>query len=148
MVKFKPMTENHERAFFNEKTHVIRCEDTQGIVAYSATGKILACMVADSFSPDSCNLHVFIDSPMVIKHGFLLECFTHIFHVCKRSHVFGLVPSNNEKALKFNRHIGFTEVCRIPDGVGTGTDYVIMRMDKADCQWIVHETEIEEGVAA
>jgi hypothetical protein len=135
-IQFKPMTENCEWEFFKSKTQVIRCEDTQGIVAYSITGKILAACVADSFSPDSCNVHMFIDNPVVIKHGFLHEIGRHMFETCGRSHIFGLVPSNNEKAIKFDKHIGFTEVARIPDGVGTGTDYVVLRMNKEDCPWI------------
>jgi hypothetical protein len=140
-IQFKPMTESSEWEFFKAKTQVIRCEDTQGIVAYSTTGKILAACVADSFSPDSCNVHMFIDNPIVIKHGFLHAIGHHMFNTCKRSHIFGLVPSNNEKAIKFDKHIGFTEVARIPDGVGTGTDYVVLRMNKADCPWITHEQD-------
>jgi hypothetical protein len=140
-VQFRPLTEQFEWEWFTNLTHVIRCEDMQGIVAYAATGKILAVMVADSFSPDSCNLHVAIDNPVVIKYGFLNECFRHIFHTRRRNHVFGMVPANNARALKFNEHIGFTEVARIPDGVGTGTDYIILRLDKADCRWISHEQE-------
>jgi hypothetical protein len=142
-VQFKPMTEMDEWEFFKSKTHAIRCEDTQGIIAYSESGKILAACVADSFYSDSCNVHMFIDSPIVIKHGFLHEAFNHIFNFCKRSHIFGHVPSDNKKALKLNKHIGFTEVCRIPDGVGTGTDYVVLRMNKIDCPWIKHEKQEE-----
>jgi hypothetical protein len=140
---FMPLLEDYEWEWFKERTHVIRCEDTQGIVAYAETGKILGVLVADSFSPDSCNVHMAIDSPFVIKHGFLHEVGNHLFNVCGRSHIFGLVPANNEKAVKFDKHIGFTEVCRIPDGVGTGTDYVVLRMDRADCPWISHEKEQE-----
>jgi hypothetical protein len=143
VIQFRRLTENYEWDWFKERTHVIRCEDTQGIVAYAATGKIMAIMAADSFTPDSCNVHVAIDNPIVIKYGFLNECFTHLFHTARRSHVFGLVPANNSRALKFNDHIGFTEVARIPDGVGTGTDYVILRMDKAQCRWISHDKEKE-----
>jgi hypothetical protein len=100
-------------------------------------------VVADSFSPDSCHVHMAIDSPFVIKHGFLHEICNHLFNVCNRSHIFGLVPANNVKALKFDKHIGFTEVCQIPDGVGTGTDYIVLRMDRTDCPWITHEKEQE-----
>jgi hypothetical protein len=143
MVKFSPLTQQDEWEWFKRRTHVIQCEDSQGIVAYSATGKILAVMVADSFTPDSCNMHVAIERPIVIKHGFLSQCFHHIFHVCHRNHVFGLVPSNNAPALKFNDHIGFTEVTRVPDAVGLGVDYVILRMNKEDCRWIAQPVKEE-----
>lgn len=138
---FKPLTTETEWKWMKERTHVIACEDSQGIVAYDAGGRILAVCVADSFTPDSCNVHMAIDSPLVIKHGFLHEIGTHLFETCGRSHIFGLVPASNAKALKFDKHIGFNEVARIPDGVGTGTDYVVMRMNKEDCRWIRKEEE-------
>ena len=136
MIQFKALDNQHEWEWFKGRTHVIQCEDSQGIVAVSAEGNILAICVADSFSPDSCNVHMAIDNPIVIRSGFLSECGRHLFHHLKRNHIFGLVPSNNARALKFNKHIGWREVARIPDGVGTGTDYVILRMDKAECRWI------------
>jgi hypothetical protein len=145
MIQFSALDTQESWDWFKERTHVIQCEDSQGMVAYSATGKILAVMVADNFSPDSCNVHVAIDSPIVIKHGFLVEAFHHLFNVCNRKHVFGLVPSNNAKALKFDRHIGFKESCCIPDGCGTGTDCIILRMDKVSCPWL---DKIKEEVAA
>lgn len=124
-----------------ERTHVIACEDSQGIVAADRGGNILAVCVADSFTPDSCNVHMAIDDPFVIKHGFLHEIGTHLFDVCGRSHIFGLVPANNDRALKFDKHIGFEEVVRIPDGVRTGVDYVVLRMNKEDCRWIREKRE-------
>jgi hypothetical protein len=142
-VIFKPLTEQAEWIWFKERTHVLQCEDSQGIVARGEDGSIKAVCVADSFSPDSCNVHMAIGTPLVIKHGFLHEIGRHLFETCGRSHIFGMVPANNDKAYKFDLHIGFTEVCRIPDGVGTGTDYIILRMDKADCPWIKHEKEEE-----
>ena len=144
MIYFKPLTRYAEWEWFKARTHTIRCEDSQGIVAFNEHG-IQAICVADSFSPDSCNVHMAIDNALVIRHGFLHEISNHLFNVCGRNHIFGLVPSNNERAIKFDKHIGFTEVARIPDGVGTGTDYVVLRMDKADCPWLTRQTEEEEA---
>lgn len=136
MIEFARMTTQEQWAWFKERTHVILCEDTQGIVAMDESGSILAILVADSFSPDSCNVHMAVDNPMVIRHGFLNEVARHLFITCGRNHIFGLVPSNNTKAIKFDKHIGFEEVARIPDGVGSGTDYVVLRMDKETCPWL------------
>ncbi len=140
---FKALTDEDEWLWFKGKTSVIRCEDTQGIVALNGSGDILAVCVADSFSPDSCNVHMAIDNPLVIKHGFLHEVARHLFITCRRSHIFGLIPANNKRAIKFDKHIGFTEVCRIPDGVGTGVDYIVMRMDKDTCPWLNEEQKRE-----
>lgn len=143
MILFKALSDDEEWQWFKQRTSVIRCEDTQGIVAVAPSGRILAICVADSFSPDSCNVHMAIDKPIVIKHGFLHEIARHLFITCNRSHIFGLVPSNNEKAIKFDKHLGWREVARIPDGVGTGTDYIIFRMDRDECRWLEKPTKEE-----
>jgi len=48
----------------------------------------------------------------------------------------GLTPANNLKALKLNKHIGFREVCRIPDGHKPGIDSVLQIMTRDECRWI------------
>jgi hypothetical protein len=141
MIHFKALDQGYEWEWFKGRAHVIRCEDTKGIVAYDGNGNIVAVMAADSFSPDSCNVHLAITNPIVIKYGFLNRCFEYLYFQLGRRHVFGMVPANNARALKFDKHIGFTEVARIPDGVGTGTDYVILRLNKDDCRWIQHAQE-------
>ena len=142
-MEFKPLTSMEEWTWMKERTHTIRCEDTQGIVALDRVGAIAAICVADSFSPDSCCVHLCIDNPLVIRSGFLHEVARHLFITCGRSHIFGNVPSTNQKALRFDKHIGFEEVCRIPDGVGTGVDYIVLRMDKATCPWLNEEQKRE-----
>jgi hypothetical protein len=143
-VRFKPLTENFEWAWMQKQARPIRCEDTQGIVAYDEHGKIVAMAAFDGFTADSCNAHVAITNPLVIRAGFLNEVFRHLFVVCDRKRVFGLVASNNRKALNFDLKIGFTEVARIPDGYETGVDYVVVRLDKEDCRWIEHPVQQEE----
>jgi hypothetical protein len=49
--------------------------------------------------------------------------------------MFGLVPDNNEKALKLDKHIGFHEVARVPDAICDGVGYIVMRLDKENCRW-------------
>jgi RimJ/RimL family protein N-acetyltransferase len=143
MMKFKPLTELYEWAWFQKLARPVRCEDSQGIVAYNDAGKIVAMAVFDGFTVDSCTAHVGITNPLVIRAGFLNEVFDHLFNTCDLKRVFGLVPSNNTKALKFDLKIGFTEVARIPDGFETGVDYAVVRLDKEDCRWIEHPVQKE-----
>ena len=115
------------------------CEDTQGIVAYDEAGAIQAISAFDSFTVDACSVHLAIDNPIVLRHGFLTELAYHIFVTCNRKRIFGLVPSNNKKARKLDEHIGFKEVARIPDAVREGVDYIVYRMDKEACRWLPQE---------
>lgn len=143
MIKFRLMdlrAPSSDWAWMKQRVSPILCEDTEGVVAYeSKTGVILGCCVADSFGPDSCYVHICIENPLIIRRGFLNIVAHALFDLRGLDRLFGLVPGNNERAYKFDRHIGFTEVARVPDGFTTGVDYIVMRMDKANCRWLQEE---------
>ena len=148
MIYFKPLTEKHEWRWVQDRAHPICCEDSQGIVAYDVEKVVIvACIVFDSFTVDACNVHMAIDKPMVLRHGFLEECTRHLFLTCGRKRIFGLVPADNAKALKLNKHLGFREVARVPDAYDEGIDYVVMRMDADDNRWINLNEYREQRVA-
>jgi len=134
-----PLSASHEWQWVKERTHVIACEDSQGIVAYDDEYNILAVVVADSFTVDACCVHIAVDNPFVMRHGFLEEVARHLFVTCGRKRLFGMVPENNKKALKLDAHLGFTEVARVPDAVAEGVAYVIMRLEKQDCRYLPQE---------
>ena len=70
----------------------------------------------------------------------MLEEFCYyVFVTCGKEQMIGVVPATNEKALKFDKHIGFKEVVRIPDGFDHGVDYVVMTYLKSECKYIPQE---------
>ena len=122
----------------------VRQPDTAGVMAVDAdTGELLAAGIADTFSYSACNVHLIIKNPLVLRHGFFEEVFNYIFNTCDRAVVVGIVPGHNKKALKLNKHLGYSELCRIKDGFKLGTDYVILELRKEDCRWIPQNTEQE-----
>jgi RimJ/RimL family protein N-acetyltransferase len=141
---FKLIDTQEEKAWAKAKTHAIICEDTQGIMAYDGD-KFVACAIFDSFTVDACNVHWAIDNPFVLRRGFLTAICDYLFNVRGRERIFGLIPSDNKKALKLDAHIGMEEVARIPDAFAKGVDYIVMRMDKSDCRWL---TDIPKERAA
>jgi ribosomal protein S18 acetylase RimI-like enzyme len=72
---------------------------------------------------------------MVLRHGFQEEVFRFVFG-SGRKVIIGRTPSDNEKALKFNRHMGFEEIARIPDAYEEGIDCVITQLRKDNCKWL------------
>ena len=113
-----------------------RSEETSGLVAYDkATGLPLAATICDSWSPMTVNCHIIIENPIVLRHGFFEECANWIFGVCGRERIFGLVPANNEKALKLNKHLGYKELIRLTNGYRDGIDYVLMELVNTDCKF-------------
>jgi len=133
-VKFAMLEHEEPWQWFKERTHVIRCEDTTGIIAYDERG-IQGMCVADSFSVDSCNVHFCIPNPMSIRAGIFTIFADYIFDVRGVKRMFGLVPDNNEKAIRLDKKLGFREVARVPDAISDGVGYVVMRIDRDANRW-------------
>ena len=138
MILFKALAESEEWDWVRARAHPIACEDSGGVVAYDERG-IQAICVWDSFTVDACSVHFAIDNPFVIRAGFFDEVARHLFITCGRDRIFGLVPADNEKALKLDIHMGFEEVARVPEGYAKDVDYVVLRMDKETSRWLNEE---------
>lgn len=140
MIWFKALDLEDEWDWVWKRARPLRCQDTCGIVAYKGK-EIQAVAVFDSWTVDACSVHLAIDNPFVIRAGFLAEIANFLFLTGDRKRILGLVPSNNEKAIRLDLHIGFREVARIPDAFAEGVDYIVMRMDKKDCRWLAKMEE-------
>ena len=112
------------------------CEDTKGITALDGDNVPQAVCVLDGWSPNSCIIHIWINNPFVLKHGFAEEIFNFVFsEESGRTKIIGVTPSDNLKAVKFIKNIGFKEVYRISDGYKVGVDYVVTEMNKDKCRY-------------
>lgn len=115
------------------------CEDTKGITAVDANGFPAAICVVDSWSYNSCIMHIWIKNPMVLRRGFAEQVFGFVFsEQSGRTKVLGITPADNQQALKFNQRIGFREVYRIEDGYKQGIDFVVQEINKSECRYIEH----------
>lgn len=136
-VRFEATTHPHLR-YIPPDALPRMCEDTKGITAITKDGPIATCLF-DTWSPNSCHIHIWIGNPMAIRHGFLQEIFGFVFgEESGRELVIGVTPSDNPKALKFNKHVGMKEVSRIPDAFSVGGDAIVTTMTKNECRWIDH----------
>ena len=77
-----------------------------------------------------------LTDPMLLKHGFLEECHDFIFNHSGREVVYGMVPASNEKALKLNAHMGFTEKVRLDGAFAPGVDYIVMELRKENAKYL------------
>ena len=112
------------------------CEDTKGIIAWGDDDIPVAVCVLDTWSFNSCQIHIWIENAFVLKHGFAEEVFNYVFNTSGRNMIIGVTPSDNPKALKFIKHIGFVELFRIKDGHQQGVDYVVTEIRKEKCRYI------------
>lgn len=136
MIRFKQLTEPEEWKWFQERTHVLLCEDMQGIVAIR-DGSIVACCVFDTWTAVGANVHLAVDDALALRHGLLQEAAQHAFVLGKKKRLYGLVPSNNKKALKMNKHVGFEVIAEIPDALEDGVGMIVMMITKEQAaKWL------------
>ena len=134
MFRFVASTIEHINLMGKARPNV--CEDTRGITALDDSDKVQAVCILDSWSYNSCNIHIWINSPFVLKHGFAEEIFNFVFsEESGRTKIIGVTPADNLKAVKFIKHIGFNEVYRVLDGYKVGVDYVVTEMNKDKCRY-------------
>jgi hypothetical protein len=129
-------------AWINDRLGILWVEDTTGIIAVDTlTGNRVAACMADNFTRNSVQAHILVTTPLVFKHG-LLETFTDlIFNIMGKKYIYGMVPSNNEKAVNLNKHIGFVERTRLPEAFADGVDYIVMEMTKDTCNYLPSKSE-------
>lgn len=123
-------------AYMPENARPIVMEDTKGIIAVDDEGIPQAICVLDSWSFNSCQIHIWIENAFVLKHGFAEQVFKYVFDTCNRNLIIGVTPADNDKALKFIQHIGFEEIHRIRDGYKEGVDYVVTEIRRENCRYL------------
>jgi len=104
-------------------------------IGYERNGALVAGVIVDHFNGASACLHVAGDGKNWLTREFLYCVFDYAFRQLNLNVVMGLVPSWNTQALRFDKHLGFVEQCRIPGAVPNG-DLVILTMTREQCRWI------------
>ncbi len=122
--------------------HCAFCEDTMGVVILDH-GVPVACAIADSWCPNSAMVHVAVEDPRALRM-LAREFFTYIFVTSGRSILLGTTPSTNKAALKLSKGMGFKDIAVIKDGYAAGVDFVLFRLNKADCRFIPQEIRLQE----
>ena len=137
-------TEAHHLRYIPADALPRLCADTKGITVLNEKGPQAICLM-DTWSVNSCHIHIWIGNPMVLRHGFLEEIFGFVFgETSGRKMVIGVTPSDNAKSLKFNKHVGMQEVCCIHDAFSDGIHAVVTTMTKSECRWIDHGIKIKQ----
>lgn len=139
-VSYRLMDGTKDWGWVKARLDLLRVEDTSGIIAEElVTGKILAACILDTWTVDAVACHVIIDNPMVFKYHFAERVFGYVFEVRNKTKMIGSIPSNNRKALKLNKHLGFEEVATIADVFGNGVGCTIMQLERKNCKYLDNE---------
>ncbi len=134
----------HHWEQMNQVMPMVRQEDTRGIVALDDNGKLLGGIVCEDWTETMCSCHiVLIDGYKALKMGLHRELTNYVFTQAGKLKIIGMVPADNEKALKLDKHLGFIELVRIENGYKDGVDYVVMELKRENCPYWIG---VEDGM--
>ena len=98
-------------------------------------GELVAAIVIDNYVRGArCCMHIALEGRHSLSLEFLRVSFSYVFNQLKCQVAIALVAADNEASLKFSRHLGFQEACRIGGGSGD-CDLVILTMPRKTCRW-------------
>lgn len=110
-------------------------EDIKGILVWDTKLRTFAAgVIFEDWTYSSVQVHQWVDNAMVLRHGLYNEVVRYAMDEAGMLKLIGIVPEDNEAALKLNKHIGFREVCRIKDGFKPGVASVILEADRDDLE--------------
>lgn len=69
--------------------------------------------------------------------AMLREVFGYAFNLAERKLLLGIVSSKNLDAIRYNEHLGFNELWRLPDMHEDNGDIIVMGMYKHECRYLV-----------
>jgi len=108
-------------------------------------GNLVAVVGYCSFMPNACQMHIAaVDEVNWMSRDLLWAAFDYPFNKLGVKVILGQICSNNEDAIRLNRHLGFKVVAEIPDAHMDG-DLVIMAMKKEECRFLNIRCSLNKG---
>lgn len=136
MLEILPCSIEDFKLYEQNTGYIVDPNQFRGIKAVK-DGNILGIIGLDYWTPTAVQMHVWIKTPAALRGGkFLTEAFRYAFVTCGKKVAFGIIPSDNVKALKFIWNVGFTEIARLKDGWDNGIDMVINEIRPGSCRWL------------
>jgi hypothetical protein len=127
---------NHEHGQLIAKaTRSVYSSGVETVVSRSEHGQFMGGVIFSNFTGTSVCIDVAGAQPNWCNRDILWMAFAYPFIQLKVNVLIGRLWSTNEKAIKFDLHVGFRELARIPGAVPNG-DLVIIVMYKEWCKWL------------
>jgi len=125
-------------AFMEHYAHVGRTEDMRVMGWFDQETNELKCVIAmNGFMGNTCQVHIAMaDNFHFAPRVFISAAADLLFNHLKRERIIGFVNSHNKKAMRFDRHMGYEEILRLPKAHDDGGDIVIFSMTREQCKYL------------
>lgn len=135
-IKYRAFKGDVDWGWVKQRLPLKQVEDTCGIMAIDTEmNTTVGACIMDTWTHTAVQVHLMMDSSMLIRHGFFEEIADFVYNHAERDLMIGLVPSDLDDAIALNKHVGFEEVCRIPNAVNFDTDMVVLTMTRDQCKF-------------
>jgi RimJ/RimL family protein N-acetyltransferase len=105
-------------------------------IGWQTDGRLRAGVVYGNYNGVNIEMHVASDeSGHWLTREFLRVAFDYPFNQAKVNRITALMGSGNEKALRFNQHLGFRHEATLKGAHPTG-DLIVRVMWRADCRYL------------
>jgi len=100
-------------------------------------GELVAGIVIDGYVEHARgSMHCAGTGKYWLNREFLFACFDYAFNFLGLKALINPVSASNEASLRFTKHIGFTEIARIPQAWDGKEDLVLFQLHRNDCRWL------------
>lgn len=118
--------------WIKSRVKVLRVEDACGVMSEDESGRIVGAALFDNFLYSSAQLTLVLDTPMLIRAGFLDLAYRFLFDNCGRTFCYAMVAENNTRSRRLSERVGFREKMRIPSGYSAGVDLLVYELGRDD----------------
>lgn len=106
-------------------------------IGWGTADDIRAVAIYERWTGTDCVVHLVSDQrPGWLSRQFIASGFAYPFIVCGLRRITGLVPADNHRALKLNRHFGYRIEGQLRSASENGGDLIIMGMLREECPFI------------
>lgn len=110
---------------------------TAAALGLEKDGELVAGIVIDGYVPNARgSMHCAGTGKYWLNREFLRACFDYAFNFLNLKVLINPVSAMNDASLRFTRHIGFTELARIPLAWDGKEDLVLFQLHRDDCRWL------------
>jgi len=114
-------------------------------IGWVTEGRLRLCVGFNAFLGKVCQIHVAMEPGYEFTPKEMLEhVFKYAFETLGRKQLIGIVNSNNKRAVRYDKHLGFTEFARMEGLHDDGGDIVIFTMTSDECKYYVPTALPEE----
>lgn len=124
---------SYEMEWLSIKTDVSFSPDARGISAVDQTGRTRGVVAFDSWTPNGCQVHMAIDTPIAAR-CLLPAAADYVFNHACRKLVWMFLYETREKSRKLAESLGFRETYRVKDGWAEGRDIIFFELRRDDCR--------------